>query len=532
MDMNVVLVFAALVMIAAIFASRISSRSGIPMLLVFMALGMAAGVDGFLGIEFADYDITNSVCSAALIFIMFYGGFGTSWKAARKTALPSLLLSFPGTISTALLTGVFCHFAFSMEWLDAMLLGSVLSSTDAATVFSILRSRRLSLKYGTSSLLEMESGSNDPAAYMLVIIFLSVRQSGSLSFLSILYSIFSQIVYALITGALLAYAAWRLVKKFSFPEGFTPIFILAVAILSYALPSLIGGNGYLSAYLAGIILGNLKLEGKKDLVSFFNAFNGMMQILIFFLIGLLSTPSELPGQIPMGLVISLFMILIARPLTVAILTLPFHFPWRQQVVISAAGLRGASSIVFAIVVTVAGGYTYGSIFNTVFFVVLVSLLVQGTLLPFIAVKVKMIDEEEDVLKTFTDYEESSIEFIPLELGGDSDWASRKIRDISLPPSSIVAAIERNGATLVPRGDTVLEKGDKLILALTKPDIQTNVSLSEESVGKDHPWNGKMLRDIKSKDLILMILRDGKTIIPSGSTEIRKGDVLVKNTSNV
>ena len=182
--------------------------------------------------------------------------------------------------------------------------------------------------------------------------------------------------------------------------------------------------------------------------------------------------------------------------------------------------------------TVAGGYTYGSIFNTVFFVVLVSLLVQGTLLPFIAVKAKMIDEEDDVLKTFTDYEESSIEFIPLELGGDSDWASRKIRDISLPPSSIVAAIERNGVTLVPRGDTVLEKGDKLILALTKPDIQTNVSLSEESVGKDHPWNGKMLRDIKSKDLILMILRDGKTIIPFVSTEIRKGDVLVKNTSHV
>lgn len=183
MDLNIALVFVALVMVSAIFGSRISSKSGMPVLLVFMVLGMIAGVDGIVGIDFEDYDAANTICSAALIFIMFYGGFGTSWKAARPVAVPSILLASAGVVMTAMLTGLFCRFVLGMQWLDALLLGSVLSSTDAASVFSILRSRRLSLKYGTSSLLEMESGSNDPAAYMLVMIFLEMRSAGSVGFL-------------------------------------------------------------------------------------------------------------------------------------------------------------------------------------------------------------------------------------------------------------------------------------------------------------------------------------------------------------
>ena len=526
MDLNIALVFVALVMVSAIFGSRISSKSGMPVLLVFMVLGMIAGVDGIVGIDFEDYDAANTICSAALIFIMFYGGFGTSWKAARPVAVPSILLASAGVVMTAMLTGLFCRFVLGMQWLDALLLGSVLSSTDAASVFSILRSRRLSLKYGTSSLLEMESGSNDPAAYMLVMIFLEMRSAGSVGFFAIAYDVFSQVVYAIVIGLALALVTRRILSRFSFPEGFTPILILAVALLSYALPSLVGGNGYLGAYLVGILLGNMKIEGKRDLVSFFNVFNGMMQILIFFLLGLLATPRSLLAEIHVGLLISACMIIVARPLAVALLTLPFHFPYRQQVVICMAGLRGASSIVF--VVTVAGAYAYGSIFNTVFVVVLVSILLQGSLLPYVSRKVGMIDEEEDVLKTFNDYEENSIEFIPVQLGADSAWTGRRIMDLDTPPDSIVAAIERRGVPLVPKGDTVLEAGDRIILGLSREQIDTSVGLSEETVSARHPWVGRTLKDIRPDELVLMILRDGKCIIPTGDTTIRKGDVLVKN----
>ena len=183
---------------------------------------------------------------------------------------------------------------------------------------------------------------------------------------------------------------------------------------------------------------------------------------------------------------------------------------------------------FSIVVTVAGAYAYGSIFNTVFVVVLVSILLQGTLLPFVSRKVGMIDEEEDVLKTFNDYEESSIEFVPIQLSPDSAWTGRRIMDIDTPPDSIVAAIERDGVPLVPKGDSVLNAGDRIILGMAKPQLDTSVSLCEETVSSHHPWVGRTLGDIRPKELVLMILRDGKCIIPTGGTEVRKGDVLVKN----
>ncbi len=532
MDLNVILIFSAAVMIAAIFGSRISSRSGIPVLLVFMFLGILAGTDGILGIDFEDYDITNNICSAALIFIMFYGGFGTNWNAARSVAVPSVLLASLGVVITALLTGVFGHIVLRLEWLDALLLGSVLASTDAASVFSILRSHRLSLKYGTSSLLEMESGSNDPAAYLLVMIFLGLRQGETAGAVSIIYEIFSQIAYALLTGVTIAFLAKKILDRFHFPDGFASIFILAVAVLSYALPSMVGGNGYLSAYLAGILMGNMKIEGKRDLVAFLNAFNAMMQIVIFFLLGLLATPSSMIAEIGIGLPVALFLLLIARPVAVAAVMTPFKAPLNQQLVICLSGIRGASSIVFSIVVTVAGGYHAGSVFNAVFIVVLLSIMLQGTLLPAFSKKVNMIDAEGDVMKTFNDFDDSSIEFIPFRLDSTSKWTDMRIRDIDVPPNSIIAAIDRDGEAVIPNGGTVLHAGDNLILGISKHEIKSSVTLSEESIGPGHPWAGKKLRDIGTHDtLILMIIRSGKSIIPSGDSVIMPGDIIVKNEKN-
>ena len=284
----------SVVIFVCIAGSRVSGRLGVPTLFVFIVLGMMFGSDGFLKIPFDNYLIAEQLCTASLIFIMFYGGFGTRWSEAKPVAVRSILLSSAGVILTALLTGLFCHFALRMDLLESMLLGAVLGSTDAASVFSILRSRKLNLKYGSASMLELESGSNDPFAYMMTMIVLSAM-SGTADACSIVRMLAAQLIFGLLVGWAVAAAASWFLNRFQFSgEGFDTIFVFAVAMVSYAFSSCIGGNGYLSTYLTGIILGNQEVKNQKTLVSFFDVFTGLMQILLFFLLGLLFYPDPSP----------------------------------------------------------------------------------------------------------------------------------------------------------------------------------------------------------------------------------------------
>ena len=276
-----------------IILNKLSSKAGMPMLLAFIVLGMIFGSDGLLKIKFDDYKSAESICSIALIFIIFYGGFGTKWNVAKPVATKAILLSTLGVVLTAVFTGLFCHFVLRFSLLESFLVGAVTSSTDAASVFAILRSKKLNLKYNTASLLEVESGSNDPLSYMLTIIVLSFMQ-GNASTGKMIYMLFAQIVYGFAFGVAIAYGALYILRKFNFSyAGFDFLFVLAVASLSYAIPTLIGGNGYLSAYVAGLFLGNKTFPQKKNLVHFFDGITGLMQMLIFFLLGLLSLPSKM-----------------------------------------------------------------------------------------------------------------------------------------------------------------------------------------------------------------------------------------------
>lgn len=282
--MNQLLLLGSAVIIACILANRITSRFGIPMLLAFIGLGMAFGSEGLFRIPFDNFRFASDFCTVALIFIMFYGGFGTRWKAARPIAGKAILLSSLGTILTAVLTGIFCHLVLGFRLMEGLLAGAVLSSTDAASVFSVLRSQKLSLKYNTDSLLEIESGSNDPFAYMLTLILLSAMNgsasAGELPF-QILTTAFFQVFFGLFCGIVIALAGRWFLDHFSFTiNGFDAAFVLSIALLSYALPSAIGGNGYLSAYLVGILLGNHPLRNKKGLVSFFDGLTSLMQMMI------------------------------------------------------------------------------------------------------------------------------------------------------------------------------------------------------------------------------------------------------------
>ena len=532
--MTTYLLVTAAVIFACIFLSRVSNKLGIPTLLGFIVLGMIFGSDGILKIPFDNYMFAEQVCSIALIFIMFYGGFGTNWNQAKSVAVKAILLSSVGVVVTAGLTGLFCHYALSMNWVESFLIGALIGSTDAASVFSVLRSKRLNLKYNTASLLEVESGSNDPCAYMLTATFIAVAQ-GTASGKEIGFLIGEQVVFGIAFGALIAFVAVKLLKKLRFGvAGFDMIFVVGIAILSYALPAKFGGNGYLSVYIVGIVLGNTEISNKRNLVNFFDGVTGLMQMLIFFLLGLLAFPSRLPQVALPALLIAIWLTFAARPVAVAAVLAPFKSKISQQLLVSWAGLRGAASIVFAIMASMAVT-TENDIFHIVFMIVLFSILLQGSLLPVVAKKLDMIDKNADVMKTFNDYsEEVPVQFIQLTIPEGHHWNGKKLKDLTLPPETLIVLLRRNGENIVPNGETELEKGDVLILSATSPDRVEGVCLTEIYLEEDSRYTGKLLSEIpkQNNELVIMIQRGDQVIIPHGNIRLEAGDLLVLNRTEV
>lgn len=529
--MNFLLLLAGIVIIACIICNRISSKFGIPMLLAFILLGMLFGTDGFFHIPFDNFKAAEEACSIALIFIMFYGGFGTKWSAAKPVMGRAVLLSTAGVALTAGLTGCFCHFVLHIELAESFLIGALISSTDAASVFSILRSKRLNLKYRTASLLEVESGSNDPCAYMMTTILLTMMGGDSVSAGSIISSMAAQLIFGIGGGLFVEYVTEEILDRFPFnTEGFDTVFVFGMVLLSYALPSVAGGNGYLSAYIFGIILGNRNLKNKKTLVNFFDGITGLMQMLLFFLLGLVSYPSRLPGVAGIGLAIALFVTFAARPLAVGVLLSPFKSRLNQQLFISAAGLRGAASIVFSIMAVTNAAVIRHDVFHIVFFIVLFSILIQGTLLPFAARKLDMIDEKEDVLKTFSDYtEEVPVQFIEFSVNKKHPWAGSMVKDILLPPETLLVQVHRTDDQMItPDGNTVLNAGDRLVLSAKANHVAKDVELSEMKIEEGSKWIGKRILDISLEldKLIVMIERGDDVIIPYGGTRLEKEDILV------
>ena len=345
--MILILILIAVIALASVLLSALSDKSGIPMLFIFIVFGMLIGSTP-LKESINDFGIANTVCSIALIFIMFYGGFGTSWRAAKPVAGKAITLASLGVFFTAAITGVFVHFVLGFPLLEALLLGSVIGSTDAASVFSILRRRKLSSgQYRLSP--GLESGSNDPFLY----------PDGRLHFVNVggvsagqaLLMLFLQVFVGLGVGAAISVAlVFAIRKKIFFKGGGNEVFAIGIAILGYALAEILGGNGYLSVYVIGIVLGNQEFKSKRDLVSFFDGINMLAQILIFFVLGLLSNIEGVIYAFPVALAVMVFMTLVSRPVSVFGLMLPMpNSSLQQKLVVSWAGIRGAASIVFAIV---------------------------------------------------------------------------------------------------------------------------------------------------------------------------------------
>lgn len=528
------MIICSLVLLICITSTKILYKFGVPILLIFIVLGMLFGSDGIVGIYFDNYELASDICSIALIFIMFYGGFGTNWKMAKPIAVQSILMSSLGVVITAGLTGLFSSIVFKTSLLEGLLIGSVIASTDAAAVFAILRSQKLNLKGSIASILEIESGSNDPFAYMLTIIILGLMSNQGYG--SIVPMLLNQIIVGILASIVLAKLSVYLLRNVMFEiEGFYPIFITAIAILAYSLSEYFGGNGYLSVYITGIIIGNSKIPHKKSIFQFFDGVSWLMQILLFFLLGLLAFPSQMPSVMFKGISISIFMILIARPIATFSILSWFKVPIKEQLFISWVGIRGAASIVFAIFAVTYDVHINYDIFHIIFFIALFSVSVQGTLIPKVARKLDLIDDDQSVLKTFNDYKENkSTKLIEFTISENSPIANKSIMDSNIPEDILVVMIKRKGDVLVPNGSTVILPGDTLVLSgntlanfeYYKEGKSTN--LVEISVNSDSSIANKSIKDsnINKDILIVMIKRNDKVIVPNGNTVIKPKDILV------
>ena len=528
--MEVGMMLCAAVIVVCIVMNKFFNRFGIPAILIFMCVGMLFGSEGILKIPFDDYTEAERICSTALVFIMFYGGFGTSFKEARPVLPKALAMSTFGVVITAGITGAFCYYILGTNLQESMLVGAVISSTDAASVFSILRSQKLGLKEGTASLLEIESGSNDPFAYMLTMIVLGWMGGGNLN---IPFMLIKQIGLGAVFGIGLGFFSVALIRRTAFEiEDFDKILLIAVVLIAYAGAVLLGGNGYLSVYLLGIIIGNARFEKKVALVHFFDGINNISQILIFFLLGLLVFPSRLVPMLGTAVLVFIGLTFIARPLATAVLLIPLRSSWRQQVLVAFSGLRGAASIVFAIMAATSAAYGEENVFHIVFCIALISVLFQGLLLPAVAKKLDMVDSGQNVMRTFSGYqEEMQMQLIQIKLKRGHRYIGHKISDLKLD-NMLAVMIERGQESIVPQGNIVLEEND--ILVLSGESYHGETPLDEISVGAEDPRIGRCVKELSGLDdaLIVLIKRsDGTTVIPNGDTKIKRGDTLVVNTSS-
>lgn len=467
--MTELMIISGLVLIICITSSKVLYKFGVPMLLIFIVLGMVFGSDGLIGIYFDNYDLTSTICSLGLVFIMFYGGFGTNWSMAKPVAIPSVMMSSLGVVITSGLTGMFCYFILNTTLLEGLLIGSIVASTDAASVFAVLRSQKLNIKGSIASILEVESGSNDPFAYMITILILNIMKNpGDVSVGSVGILITKQIICGVVIGYLIAKITVYILRHFKFEiDGFYVIFVTAATILAYSLSEYIGGNGYLSVYLAGLIIGNSKIPHKKSMFHFFDGISWIMQIGLFFMLGLLSFPSRLPEVTGTAIAIAAFLILVARPLAVFIILIPFKFTLNEKLFISWVGLRGAASVVFAIFAVTFGVNIENDIFHIIFFIALFSVAIQGTLIPKMANLLNVVDDEdeESVLKTFTDYiGDINTELIEVSIEKDSKWVDKAIMDSNIPEEILIVMIKREDKIIVPKGSTVIQAGDTLVLS--------------------------------------------------------------------
>ncbi len=485
---NIILIGAVL-LIAGVLFGKFSYRMGLPLLLVFLLVGMGFGVDG-LGVQFSDMHTAQFIGMVALCVILFSGGLDTKYSSIRPVLAQGLVLSTLGVLLTALLTGIFVWWLSGMPWtnihfalLPSLLLAATMASTDSASVFGILGSQKVGLKENLRPTLELESGSNDPMAYMLTLILIETIQLGGKLTVGVLLV---QLVQQFAIGGLAGFAIGKfsewLIKTYKRLGGehdtedegqassMVAILALGSAFLAFALADIFNGNGYLAVYICGIVLGNSAAPFKRGMSRFMSGISWLCQIIVFLMLGLLVNPHEMLGVAAVSLLIGVFMIILGRPLSVFLCLLPFRkMTFKAKCFVSWVGLRGAVPIIFATYPVVAGVEGASQIFNIVFFVTLLSLIIQGTTVISASRKLGLtenppIDEEEFGVEIA----ESSPTALHTMLLTESDLTKgNTLRDMSLPKGTLVMMIRRGDQHIIPNGTLTLLPGDVLLLISEK-----------------------------------------------------------------
>ena len=472
-----VLLVGSLIWFVSIVLSKTGYRFGIPVLLVFLLVGMLLGVDG-IGIKFDNYKYAQIIGMVALSIILFTGGMDTKFSDVKPILAPGTVLSTLGVLLTTLFTGFFIYgishtfsHVIQIPLTFALLLAATMSSTDSASVFNILRSQKMGLRNKLQPLLEFESGSNDPMAYMLTIVMIQIINGGETSDVNawnIVLDFLVQFGFGLGFGFVLGRLCVWIINKIDLQnKSLYPILMLSVIFIIFSLTNLFNGNGYLAVYVAGIVMGNSKLVENKNINSFLDGITWFVQIVMFLVLGLLVNPHEMFKIALPALIVGIFVIFIGRPLAVWLCLLPFKgIRRRAKTFISWVGLRGAAPIIFATYPVVEGVEGGEFIFNMVFFITLTSLIIQGTTIPKVANWLRLSTEKDDGPENFgVDIPEELNTVLQQQIVVNEAY----LKDYPLPEGTLVMIVERRNKYIVPNGQLFLKKGDKLLLISAKKD---------------------------------------------------------------
>jgi len=462
-----ILLIGSVLLFFSIAASKTSGKLGVPVLVLFLAIGMLGGSEGIGRIYFDNPKLAQFLGASSLAFILFSGGLETKWESVKPILPRGILLATIGIILTALLVGSFVCLFYDFTWYEGLLLGSIVSSTDAAAVFSILRSRNVGLKRLLRPTLELESGSNDPMAYILTISLTTLLTKTDASVAQLAVSFVLQMIVGAVSGFLMGRAMVWVINhiKLEF-EGLYAVLVLSMVTFTFSATDFVGGNGFLAVYLAAIVMGNTQFIHKKSLIRFYDGVAWLMQILMFITLGLLVYPSRLLPVAVMGIAVSLFLIFVARPVAVFVSLAFFRVSFREKLFVSWVGLRGAVPIVFATYPLIAGVAKADMIFNVVFFIVFTSVLLQGTTLPLVAHWLKL-SVPEKIRKKYplelelADNERSAL--IEVVIPPASHAVGKTVLQLGFPKTSLIVMIKRDGSYITPNGNTRLEQGDQMLI---------------------------------------------------------------------
>jgi cell volume regulation protein A len=471
---DIYLLVGAVLLIVSVLASKLSIRYGIPSLLIFLGIGMAIGSDGLNWIYFDDHQLAQSLGIVALAYILFSGGLDTNWKRIRPVLNPALSLATLGVLLSAAVIGLCAVWLLNFSWIEGLLLGAIVSSTDAAAVFSVLKSNGMGFKYRLKELIELESGTNDPMAIFLTIGLISILGNDQADWLNFILLFITQMGFGILFGFLFGKLfTWTVNKIDLVYDGLYPVLMVGLISFVYAVTDLVNGSGFLAVYIVGVVMSSSGFVHQRSLTNFFDGVGWLMQIVMFLMLGLLVFPSQVLPVAGVSLLIALVLIFIARPLSVFISLLFTQYSRRAKLMVSWIGLRGAVPIILATFPLVAGLNNADLIFSIVFFVVLTSVLIQGTSIPVVArwlhVNMPFSKQTRYPIQFEPDVDTKSV-LKEIVVQDAFQIVGQKIVDLHLPENVLIVLINREGKFIVPKGTTLIQAEDKLLLLATKTEL--------------------------------------------------------------